>query len=772
MAKRRRKHHKSNGKPDPRRRRRPLWRFFLVFMMLLLAAGGIYTYWLNRRIVTEFEGKRWAIPARVFARPLELYPGARLDIQKFLVELKAAGYRQSASVEQPGTYTRQGDTFRLHTRAFRFWDGGEPSRILRLRFDSDRVAVVRNARDGKKLPLVRLDPARIANIYPARREDRILVRLDQVPKPLVEALIAIEDRRFLRHHGISLAGIARALIADIQAGRWVQGGSTLTQQLVKNYFLSNERTLWRKLNEAVMAILLELHYSKREILQAYLNEVYLAQDGDRAVHGFGLASRYYFDKPLAQLSLDQQALLVGLVKGPSYYNPRMYTERARARRDQVLDAMREQGFASRREVQRAKRRELAVVPRSHGAESTFPAFLDLVKRHLRRDYRYTDLTSEGLLIFTTLAPSVQHTAEQALADRARGWLPGTEGAVIVVSVEDGEVEAVVGGRDSRYAGFNRALDARRQIGSLIKPAIYLTALSRPQHFGLGSLLQDQPVTLKNANGQSWTPRNYDRERHGVVPLWSALAHSYNVPTVRLGLDVGLRAVADTIQRLGGRIPETVYPSLLLGAVQFTPLEVTQMYETIASGGFRTPLRAVRAVMTPGYDVLSHYPLEVTRAFEPGPIYLLRYGLQEVVRQGTAHGLYRVLPEEVNVAGKTGTTDDTRDSWFAGFTGQRLGVVWVGRDDDGRTGLTGSTGAMQVWGEIMRELPLQAFEPVPPQSVQKRWIDERTGAIAASYCDHVVELPYIRDSAPDGTSECIHSANGVDRAMNWVRRLFH
>lgn len=771
MAKRRRKQ-QPKGKQNPSRGGRPLRRFFLFLILFLIAAGGAYTYWLNRLIVNEFEGKRWAIPARVFARPLELYPGEHLGPQNFLVELQAASYRESTSVEQPGSYVRQGDTFKLHTRAFRFWDGGEPSRILGVRFDGDHVAVVRNARDGTALPLARLDPAHIANIYPAQREDRILVRLDQVPQPLVEALISIEDRRFLQHHGISLVGIARAIIADIQAGRWAQGGSTLTQQLVKNYFLSNERTLWRKLNEAVMAILLELHYSKREILQAYLNEVYLAQDGGRAVHGFGLASRYYFDKPLEQLSLDQQALLVGLVRGPSYYNPRKYPDRARARRNRVLDAMLDQGFASRAEIEQAKRRELGVVSRSRSVGSTFPAFMDLVKRHLRRDYRYEDLTSEGLLIFTTLAPSVQRAAERALIDRAKHWLPETEGAVVVVSVEDGEVEALVGGRDPRYAGFNRALDARRQIGSLIKPAVYLTALSRPQRFGLGSLLQDTPVTLKDANGQIWTPRNYDRKRHGRVPLWSALAHSYNVPTVKLGLDVGLRAVADTIQRLGGRVPDTVYPSILLGAVQLTPLEVTNMYETIASGGFRTPLRAVRAVMTPDDKVLSHYPLKVKRAFDSGPIYLLRYGMQQVVRQGTARGLSRWLPSALNVAGKTGTTDDTRDSWFAGFTGQRLGVVWVGRDDNGRTGLTGSSGAMKVWGEMMAKLPLQAFQLDPPESVQETWIDEQTGALAAPYCEHAVQLPYIRGSAPDGTSKCIRSAGEVDRAVNWVRRLFN
>lgn len=771
MAKRRRKQRPSR-KRNSNRGGWPLRRLFLFLVLLLVALGGVYTYWLNRRIVNEFEGKRWAIPARVFARPLELYPGARLDPENFLIELQAAGYRESASVEQPGSYTREGDTFRLHTRAFRFWDGGEPSRILSVRFDGDRMAAVRDAREGTTLPLARLDPARIANIYPAQREDRILVRLDQVPRPLVEALIAIEDRRFLQHHGISLVGIARAIIADLRAGRWVQGGSTLTQQLVKNYFLSNERTLWRKLNEAVMAILLELHYSKREILQAYLNEVYLAQDGNRAVHGFGLASRYYFDKPLAQLSLDQQALLVGLVRGPSYYNPRKYPERARARRNRVLDAMLGQGFAASAEIQRAKRRELGVVSRPRTSDTAFPAFMDLVKRHLRRDYHYEDLTSEGLLIFTTLAPSVQRAAEQALADQARHWLPGTEGAVVVVGVDDGEVEALVGGRDPRYAGFNRALDARRQVGSLIKPAVYLTALTRPQRFGLGSLLQDTPVTLKNADDQLWTPRNYDRKRHGAVPLWAALAHSYNVPTVRLGLDVGLRAVADTIQRLGGRVPDTVYPSLLLGAVQLTPIEVTQMYETIASGGFRTPLRAVRAVMTPDYKVLSHYPLEVSRVFEPGPIYLLRYGMQQVVRQGTARGLSRWLPPQLDVAGKTGTTDDTRDSWFAGFTGQRLGVVWIGRDNNGQTGLTGSSGAMKVWGEMLAQLPLRALQPDRPESVQEAWIDERTGALAASYCEHAVQLPYIRGSAPDGTSQCIRSASEVDRAVNWVRRLFN
>jgi penicillin-binding protein 1B len=736
--------------------------------MMLMAA---YAAWLDHRVTSEFEGGRWAVPARVYARPLELFAGRALSPGNFVRELQAADYHPGGGTA-PGTYVRRNDTFRLRTRSFRFWDGAEPSHRLEVRFSGDRVAAVRDLAQGASLPLVRLDPAHIGNIYPNHREDRILVRLDDVPRTLVEALIAVEDHRFMEHHGVSFIGIARAALANLRAGRVVQGGSTLTQQLVKNYFLSNERTLWRKLNEAAMAVLLELHYDKRAILQAYLNEIYLGQDGNRSINGFGLASRFYFGRSLDELDLSQQALLVGLVRGPSYYDPRRHPERARKRRNLVLDVMADQGYADRQAIRAAKGEDIGVTPQPRDSNTSYPAFMDLVKRHLSRDYEPEDLSSEGLRIFTTLAPSVQQSAEAAVTRRAKAWMSGTQAAALVVNVDDGEVQAVVGGTDPRFAGFNRALDARRPVGSLIKPAIYLTAFERPDRYGLGTLIEDKPVTLQNASGQRWTPRNYDRERHGEVPLWKALAHSYNVPTVRLGLDVGLRAVVDTVQRLGGRVPDTVYPSLLLGALPLSPLEVAQMYETLAGGGFRTPLRAVRAVMTPQGRLLSRYSLSVRRVAESGPAYLVKYAMRRVVEEGTARGLAHWLDDSTVVAGKTGTTDDTRDSWFAGFSGDTLGVVWVGRDDNGKTGLTGSSGAMTVFGELFSRLQVRPLDLKPPEGVERRWVDPDTGLAAASYCDGAVQLPYVEGGAPTQDAPCVRGANVVDRASDWIRRLFN
>jgi len=753
--------------PSLGRRRQWLWRGGLAALVVL--AG--YVGYLDFRITHEFEGNRWAIPARVYARPLELYDGLRISPDNLETELQALDYARRSGAGTPGSYSRRGDTFLIHSRAFQFWDGSEPSRLIRLALDSDRVTDLREPQRDVAPPLVRLDPARIGSIYPAQREDRILVQLKDVPPTLVAGLIAVEDHRFFDHFGISPIAIGRALLADIRAGRVVQGGSTLTQQLVKNFFLSQDRTLWRKANEAMMAVLLELHYDKEEILQAYLNEVYLAQDGGRAIHGFGLASRYYFGKPAENLDLSEQALLIGMVKGPSYYNPRSHPARAKDRRDLVLQEMREQGVINEDQERRASASSLGVVPRGRTAVTNYPAFIDLVKRHLRRDYRYEDLTTEGLRIFTTLEPDVQQTVEKALTSHLDRWGKGMEGAAVMVNVEDGEVSAVVGGRDPRYDGFNRALDARRPIGSLIKPAIYLTALSQPSEYGLGTILEDKPLTVENRAGKQWSPQNYDREYHGKVALWQALAHSYNVPTVRLGLDLGLPAVVDTLVELGGEPPQHVYPSMLLGAVPQSPMQVAQMYETLASGGYRIPLRAVRAVTKSNGDPLKRYPLAVDRAFDDTGVYLITKGMQRVVEQGTAQLLSHWIPGSVHAAGKTGTTDDTRDSWFAGFTGDKLGVVWVGRDHNGRTGLTGATGAMQVWGQTFSHLQLQPLNPVAPESIKQVWVEENTGELAAAGCEGAVELPYVAGYAPDKKAPCIKGRGVLDRAASWVRRLF-
>jgi penicillin-binding protein 1B len=651
--------------------------------------------------------------------------------------------------------------------------------LLDVRFDGKRVGQVRAVDADRELDIVRLEPPQIGGIYPAHREDRILIKLDDAPPVLRKGLIAVEDRQFYRHHGINPKAIARALLANLRAGATVQGGSTLTQQLVKNFFLSNTRSLWRKGNEALMALLLELHYDKNEILEAYLNEVYLGQDRHRAIHGFGLASRFYFDRDIDTLSLPQIATLIALVRGPSYYDPRRHPERLRKRRNLVLDIMAQQGVISARAARQAKQAGLGIVS-GRASATRYPAFMDLVRRQLRRDYRAEDLSSEGLRIFTTFDPRIQQTAERALArriaqlDRQRGLGGHLQGAVIVTDATSGEVLAVVGDRRPRYAGFNRALDASRHIGSLMKPPVYLTALARPDQYTLATAIDDSPIRLKGPDGTIWSPKNYDGKSHGTVPLFRALVHSYNQATVRLGLQLGFERILDTVQRLGVARDIPAYPSVLLGAVGFTPYEVTGMYQTIAAGGFRTPLRVIREVMTVDAQPLRRFPLEVREVIDPAVMAVLVSALHEVTVSGTARSLQRRLPAGLAVAGKTGTTNDLRDSWFAGFSGAHLAVVWLGRDDNRPTGLTGSSGALPVWADILSAIPTRPLDPPASERIEYVWIDGKTGLLSEAGCADAVQLAFVRGSAPTERAACRApgKATTIDRAVNWLNRIFH
>ena len=737
------------------------WRRFLapvVSALLLMTAA--YVIYLDFNVRRQFEGKRWAVPASVYARPLELYPGMRLTPQQLLDELRALGYQRVATEEGVGSYRVEGRRIFLVTRPFRFWDGQQDSQHVVLGFDGTTLARIEDLAGGAPMTLVRLEPRLIAKIYPGHHEDRVLVRIDQVPQALITTLLATEDRGFYRHHGVAPLSILRAIWVNLRAGRTVQGGSTLTQQLVKNFYLTNERTLWRKINEAIMALLLEFHYGKDEILEAYLNEIYLGQDGRRSIHGFGLAARFYFGRPLQELHLPQIAMLVGLVKGPSYYDPRRHPERAEARRNLVLRMLAEQGLIDLEQEQQAAGETLGVVPGTPGGITRYPAFMELVRRQLYRDYRDDDLRSEGMQIFTTLDPVAQQAAEQALderlekLERKRGMPADTlQGAVLVTEPANGEVAAVVGGRKVRFAGFNRALNAVRPIGSLIKPAVYLTALEQPERYTLISLLDDEPVTLKWPNGDTWSPQNYDHQSHGQVPLYVALAHSYNLATVRLGLEIGVDKVLDTVRKLGVLRSLNRYPSVLLGAAELTPLEVTQMYQTIANGGFRSPLRAIREVLTAEGEPLQRYPLDIEQAADPAAVYLLDRALQKAVEEGTGRALYQKLSPSLQIAGKTGTTDELRDSWFAGFGGERLAVVWVGRDDNKSTGLSGSSGALRVWRDMIEKMGARPLELVAPEQIRQVWVEPGSGLRSGESCPDAVWLPFIEGSEPAEYSQC-------------------
>ena len=763
-----RKRKGGNGKQPRKGMRWWPWVFKLGLVALVLGAVGVV--YLDARITSHFEGKRWAIPAKVYARPLELYDGLQLANGQLAFELDLLNYRRvwNDSLE-PGTFFEKGGRYRIATRGFASWEGAEAPRTLKFMLDHGRVEGL----TSNGVDFARLEPAVVGGIYPAHNEDRVLVNLAQVPTLLVRALIAVEDRDYYEHFGLSPRGIARAFMANLSSGSVQQGGSTLTQQLVKNFYLSSKRTLTRKGTEAVMAVLLDFHYSKDEILEAYLNEVYLGQAGRRAIHGFGLASLFYFGQPIQELKPHQVALLIGLVKGPSYYDPRRNPERAQQRRDQVLQIMLEQGVIDEATHANAVKLPLGVIKKPQYEDARYPAFMDLVKRQLKQDYKDEDLRSEGLHIFTTLDPWAQEQLEQAI-DQQTGRLQKSygksleslEAAGVITASNTGEVAAIVGGRSFRYEGFNRALDAKRPIGSLAKPAVYLAALEQGYH--LGSVLQDEPLNLKLANGKIWSPENFDKEPHGEVPLLHALANSYNLATARLALDLGLDSVVSVFQRLGVEHKLPAVPSIALGAVDLSPFEVAKMYQTIATEGFGNPLRAVRSVQTSDGEPLQRYELKVQQRFEPADIYTLVYALQEVVRSGTARSVNSVMSAELNLAGKTGTSNEQRDSWFAGFSGNYLGVIWMGRDDNEKTPLTGSSGSLRAWSQAFSRLPLQPLELNPPADLEWIWWDPVQQARVDASCNNAIEIPVRRSVVPEVTVSC----GSGGRMFNWFRGLIN
>lgn len=722
--------------------RRIVW---VPLVLALLAFAG-YVAWLDHLVTSRFDGRRWNLPAHVYARPLDLYAGLPFSAEALVAELQRLGYRQVASPDRPGTWRRSGAGIEFVTRPFQFWDGQQEAQRARVSFAGGSVAALQ-ATDGSELALLRLDPLLIGSVFPVDGEDRIILAPGDVPPLIPAALKVIEDRRFDQHPGVDVFGILRAMWVNLISGEVRQGASTLTQQLVRSYFLSNERTLSRKLREALMALLLEAHYDKADILNAYVNEIYLGQDGSRAIHGFGLASQFYFSKPLAELQLHEVATLVAIVRGPSYYDPRRHAERVLERRNLVLRLLAGEQVITEDEARAAAKRQLGIVLDRNTAATYYPAFMALVHRELSSHYRQSDLTTEGLKVFTSLDPAVQARADKALATGVARLQnkkrPPLEGALVAVNPQTSEVLAVVGGRRTGFEGYNRALDARRPIGSLVKPVVYLAAIEAGQT--LATIVDDAPIVVRIPGSKNWIPQNYDKHARGPVPLVRALAESLNMATVRLGLEVGVPRVAKLIERLGVQTEVAAHPSLLLGSLELAPLEVAQVYSTLASGGFRTPLRAVRSVQGPDGAALQQFPLETEQAVDPAAAWQIEQGMVQVMQRGTGAAASARLPYGVSAAGKTGTSNDLRDSWFAGYTGNLLAVVWMGNDDNQPVGLTGASGAMSVWSEFMAQLPLTGLASVAPPGFMLVGIDYPSGLAADASCGDVVYLP-----VPEGT----------------------
>ncbi|OTG66210.1 penicillin-binding protein 1B [Acinetobacter sp. ANC 4470] len=730
----------------------------LIFSILVIGVFLVFSIYLIRMdniVRDKFEGQRWDIPAKVFARPLEVYTNASINQTDFTQELKLLGYKSSDSYTKSGSYVTSGDELYVHTRGFDFGDSVEPEQVLKVTFANNQIGEV-SATKPSSTGIARLEPLLIGGIYPQHNEDRVLIKLKNVPKPLIEALIATEDRNFYHHHGISVRGTARALVSNVTGGKR-QGGSTLTQQLVKNFYLSPEKTLKRKVNEALMALLIELHYDKDEILEAYLNEVNLGQNGNYSINGYGLASQFYFGLPLSELSIAQQAYLVGLVQGPTLFNPWRNPEAAKKRRDIVLNNMLVMGYLTQQQLEQEVARPLNVIAKPTLGPARFPDFLDIVRRQLRTEYQEGDLTNQGLKIFTTLDPIAQTQVQEAfkasvlrLASANPKNLKDLQGAVLISHPENGELVAAVGSTQD-FTGFNRALDAKRQVGSLLKPVIYLSAIESGR-YNWASPIEDSTISILSA-GKTWTPKNYSGGGHGVVPMAEALANSYNLSAVRLGQEFGLSTFSNHLKKFGVTSEIPNYPSIFLGAVDMSPMEVMSVYSNFATGGFKYPIKSIRSVVDSNGRLLERYGLTVQNTIDPSAAYILNYGLQQVMSAGTGRSAYNTLPTDLKLAGKSGTTNDTRDSWFAGYSGNYLSVVWLGLDDNKVTGLTGSSGALPVWTNVMKQLRQKPVNLRQTENVQWQWIDRATGHLSAQGCEGAMYIPLLRNNVPRQATGC-------------------
>jgi penicillin-binding protein 1B len=532
----------------------------------------------------------------------------------------------------------------------------------------------------------------------------------------------------------------------------------------------------------MMAISLERHFSKDEILEAYVNEIFLGQDGNRAIHGFGLAAEYYFGKSLAQLDLAQTAMLVGMVKAPSAYNPRHHPEAARARRATVLGLLASRGLVSRSELKQASSRDIVISKRSPNRDRLFGAVVELVKLHLRRDYRDEDLTGSGLKVYTTIDPRIQRAAQGAVTrattaiENQRSIKPQSlQAALVIVDPHSADVKGLIGGRNGYTAGFNRAINARRSIGSLIKPFVYGAALAHPEQFNVLTALRDEPVTLAMDNGDTWSPKNYSGKFHGRISMRDAFSHSYNLATVNLGLQLGLNDVVQRLRVAGVQGDFGRQPSLLLGAIELSPIEVSQLYQAIANDGFNVPLRVIRVVGDASNVSLSRYPPKVAQVMQVSTAYLVQYLLMRAVADGTGYSAARKLADRMPLGGKTGTSNEGRDSWFAGFGGNYLATVWVGRDDNGPTGLTGASGALGLWIEVMRDIGVRPFEPGTVAGIDWQWVNEFGTAIVPAYCERAARVPLAASHNLPMVEECISEAGSPPAAESglWdrVRKLF-
>lgn len=776
MAKRRKKAARGASSPArgsrgrrARRRQRVHWRRWLGALLLVASILGGFGFGrmlreLDRTVAARFEGRLFRVPSRVLSAPTILYPG--LDWKRIGLRgtLQRLGYREiGRDADIPvGHYRWSARGVRLHRRAFEHPSRAEPARLVKIRFAGSTIEELRDARSGRELGALFLEPELVGAYYGPDHEQRDLVHVGDVPQHLIDAVLAVEDQRFLEHPGVDVRRIVGALVANLRAGGITQGGSTLTQQLVKNFFLTPARSYSRKAQEALMALLLEARYDKQAILEAYLNEIYLGQRGSTAIHGVGEGSRLYFGKSVRHLELHESALIAAIIQSPNGLSPHRQVEAATRRRNLVLRLMLDQGRIDGSAYQLASSRPLevaAVTPEPR--EARF--FLDALRRQLPEFYGAETLTTEGLEIYSSLDLRLQRAATRAVREGLAALEkehpaltkgPGRlQACLVALRPQTGEVLALVGGRSYAESQFDRCTQARRPAGSVFKPFVYVAALEPAggsPHITLASRLSDAPLRVETVSGP-WEPRNFDRKFHGTVPVRTALERSYNVAAARLGQEVGIARIAEVAHRLGIESFLPLVPSLAIGAADVSPLEMARAYATLANRGVRPEIRTFEDVVDPRGGTVERQEIRFERVLDAGTAFLVTSLMQGVVDRGTARALRRA---GINgpVAGKTGTSDDERDAWFVGFTPELVVAVWVGFDKPRSMGLASSKVALPIWARFVREVTGGTIRGrfVPPGDVTQVDIDPRTGALALNGCPERQPEYFLRGTEPTRT----------------------
>ena len=748
------------------------WRRGFIFLLKLALIGVVllagYLVYLDATLTERFSNNRYQAPALIYGRSLVIEPQASLSKAMVIKELQQLNYVAVQRVHDTGQFRATQFGLEIYRRPFDFANGPQMAQRVQVNFAGDRVQSVQSLPDGRALNRIQLEPPYLGRLSGGSAEDRLLIGLERVPSLLIETLLLVEDRDFYHHSGVSITAIARAALANLSAMRTVQGGSTLTQQLIKNLYLTRDRSLWRKANEALMALVIDYRFSKNEILETYLNEVYFGQDRGSAVHGIGLASRLYFGKQVEELEPAEVALLVGIVKGPSYYDPRRYPERAQQRRDLILQLMLAENLISQQQYVSAV--DAAIIGNDSGrlVSDNVPHYMELVKFELGQMRLPENWQQDGLRVFTYFDPTLQQAAEAALTNA----LPTIsqdqtlQGAVVIANHQQAGVTAVVGDRNPRQVGFNRAVAAMRPVGSLIKPLIFAQAFETGSEYELGSIVVDEPFTVEQQGQPAWQPQNFDKQFNGPILVYDALAQSRNVPAVRLGMHVGIEQLAAILRSSGVDTPIPSVPAITLGAVALSPMHVAEIYSMLAQQGQHQQLSSIRAVTN--HQGLALYERELkqaTEVFSQQAAYLVNYGLRGVINEGTGSRLADHFGVN-KLAGKSGTTNDYRDSWFVAYDNAHVVTVWLGRDDNKPVQLTGSSGALRVVQQVLQQMPVTPLQLQEPIGIEAAGFHPNKGVRIPVSCSNSRLLPAYKKQLPEDLG-----CSGEIEEKSWWQRLF-